>query len=92
MNNQPLTTFLNQVILDIQNNNLNPQQILHLTSFYCNYTSSSIIENNNNNNNNRVFSPSVYELLTAGIVFYNSLTSELDVELNVDTNEVKDEN
>ncbi len=85
--NQPLISFLNQVILDIQNNNINPQQILHLASFYCNYT--SFIQTNN------TFSPSIYDLLTAGVVFYNSLTNQLDVNLDFNTNNddnIKDEN
>ena len=76
--NQPLISFLNRVISDIQENNINSQQILHLSSFYCNYTFQQ------NQTNSTSFSPSIYDLLTAGFVFYDSLTNQLDTNLNID--------
>jgi len=78
--NQSLITFLNQVILDIQNNNLTPQQILHLTSFYSSYISSQKLEELQSTD----LSPSLYNLLTAGIIFYSSLSTNLNIPLNLD--------
>jgi hypothetical protein len=83
----PLIDFFNKVIIDIQDNNLSNQQLLFISQFYTHYTTYNqlnlkSIESKTNSKLN--FSPSIYDLLTAGITFYSSLTDSLDIPINFD--------
>ncbi len=88
----PLIDFFNKVIVDIQDNNLSNQQLLFISQFYINYTTYSnsnqfnIQLNNKSETNSKLnFSPSIYDLLTAGITFYSSLTDKLDIPIDFDS-------
>ena len=84
----PLIDFFNKVIVDIQDNNLTNQQILFISQFYTHYNSFSNtiqIDKQSKTNSKLNFSPSIYDLLTAGITFYSSLTDSLDINLNLDS-------
>ena len=87
----PLLEFFNKVIIDIQDNNLSNQQLLFISQFYIHYTTNK----ENKTNSKLKFSPSIYDLLTAGITFYSSLTDSLDIPINFDSeselNKVKNE-
>ena len=84
----PLIEFFNKVIIDIQDNNLSNQQLLFISQFYMHYTTysnSNQIDNKSETNSKLNFSPSIYDLLTAGITFYSSLTDKLDIPINFES-------
>ena len=88
----PLIDFFNKVIVDIQDNNLSNQQLLFISQFYIHYTTysnSNQIDNQidykSETNSKLNFSPSIYDLLTAGITFYSSLTDKLDIPINFES-------
>ena len=89
----PLIDFFNKVIVDIKDNNLSNQQILFISQFYtqynsfsnCNQIDNNQIDNKSETNSKLNFSPSIYDLLTAGITFYSSLTDSLNIPIQFDS-------
>jgi len=81
-----LIDFFNKVIIDIENKSLSESQILFISQFYINYNTINNSTSNSEKNSKLKFSPSIYDLLTAGITFYSTLTDTLDIDL-----ELKDE-
>jgi len=80
----PLIDFFNKVIVDIKDNNLSNQQILFISQFYTQYINSTF--NNKSETNSKLnFSPSIYDLLTAGITFYSALSDSLDIPIEFDS-------
>jgi hypothetical protein len=71
-----LIHFLQTVIGDIENNKLSPNQILYLSQFYINYNTTSV--NNNTDSNITIF-----DLLTAGSLFYSTLCNSLNIEYKI---------
>ncbi len=90
----PLIEFFNKVIVDIQDNNLSNQQLLFISQFYIHYTTYSnsnqfnLKDKESETNSKLNFSPSIYDLLTAGITFYSSLTDSLNIPIDFDSEDI----
>jgi hypothetical protein len=69
-NEEFIIPFLEQVISDIKHKKLSPKQIIECSRFYLNYTTDT---------NTNTFSYTSLDCLTAGITFYKTLTTALDV-------------
>jgi len=89
----PLIEFFNKVIVDIQDNNLSNQQLLFISQFYIHYTTYNQFnlkdkDKESETNSKLNFSPSIYDLLTAGITFYSSLTDSLNIPIDFDSEDI----
>lgn len=73
-----LSMFIKSVLSDIDNNRLTNNQILTLSQFYLNY---------NNEKHEMTFTPSIFDLLTAGTTFYSMLTDSLNIKINYSEDE-----